>query len=86
MKKLLVILALIIIAVVIYLTIVNNLSNGRLVAPIVSPWSVQTKSESRDNQAINAPASPKTFKFDSNTDLNAELEKIDPKVLDSDFE
>jgi len=29
---------------------------------------------------------PKTFKFDSSTDLKAELETINPEVLDSDFE
>ena len=86
MKKLFLIVALIIIAVVIYLTIVNNLSNGRFEAPIVNPWSVQTKSESSESQNTDAPASPKTFKLDRNTDLNAELEKVDPKVLDSDFE
>ena len=85
MKKLLVILALIIIAVVIYLTIVNNLSNGKLVVPSVTPLVFQAKPESDDNK-VDAPDGPKTFKFDRNTDLNAELEKIDPKVLDSDFE
>lgn len=29
---------------------------------------------------------PKTFKFDSSTDLKKELESISPQVLDSDFE
>ncbi len=28
---------------------------------------------------------PKTFQFDGSTDLKAELEKVDPKVLDSDL-
>lgn len=32
------------------------------------------------------PQAPKTFKFDSSTDLKQELEKINPQVLDSDFE
>lgn len=31
-------------------------------------------------------STPKTFQFDSTTDLQKELEKVDPKVLDSDFE
>lgn len=35
---------------------------------------------------IPAPNAPKTFNFDSATDLEAELEKINPEVLDSDFE
>lgn len=29
---------------------------------------------------------PKTFKFDRNTDLEMELESVNPQVLDSDFE
>ncbi len=32
------------------------------------------------------PNAPKTFNFDSSTDLKAELEKINPQILDSDFE
>lgn len=36
---------------------------------------------------ILTPApTPKTFKFDSSTDLKKELEKIDPKVSDEDFD
>ena len=52
------------------------------------------KSENLVNPQIPAPSEtpsptpdvPKTFKFDSLTDLKAELEKVDPQVLDSDFE
>ncbi len=29
---------------------------------------------------------PKTFKYDRSTDLRAELESINPQILDSDFE
>ena len=32
------------------------------------------------------PQAPKTFNFNSQTDLKAELEKINPQILDSDFE
>lgn len=32
------------------------------------------------------PTTPKTFQFDSLTDLESELEKVNPQVLDSDFE
>lgn len=35
---------------------------------------------------IPTPDAPKTFKFDSSTDLKAELDKVNPQVLDSDFE
>ncbi len=32
------------------------------------------------------PNAPKSFNFDSSTDLKAELEKVNPQVLDSDFQ
>lgn len=32
------------------------------------------------------PNAPKSFQFDSSTDLEAELQKINPEILDSDFE
>lgn len=32
------------------------------------------------------PNAPKTYSFDSQTDLKSELEKVNPEVLDSDFE
>lgn len=35
---------------------------------------------------IVKPNAPKTFQFDSSTDLKQELEKVNPQVLDSDFE
>ena len=52
------------------------------------------KSENLVNPQIPAPSEtpsltpdvPKTFKFDSTTDLKQELESINPQVLDSDFE
>lgn len=35
---------------------------------------------------IPTPSTPKTFQFDSSTDLKMELQKVNPQVLDSDFE
>ena len=35
---------------------------------------------------VPTPNAPKTFNFNSSTDLKAELEKVNPQVLDSDFE
>ncbi len=32
------------------------------------------------------PQSPKTFKLDASTELEVELQKVNPQVLDSDFE
>lgn len=45
-----------------------------------------TTSSSNLAPSPTAEPKPKTFQFDSSTDLEKELEKIDPKVLDSDFE
>ena len=75
----------IIFPVVIYLTIVNNLSTGGLVMPVAGPWGSEIDPSS-DEVPAASPESPKTFKFDETTDLKAELEKVTPKVLDSDFE
>lgn len=36
--------------------------------------------------SISVTPTPKTFKFDSQTNLKKELEEIDPRVLDSDFQ
>lgn len=35
---------------------------------------------------VAVPVAPKTFQFDSSTDLKMELEKVNPQVLDSDFQ
>ena len=44
------------------------------------------ESGSNLNSVSNAvPVAPKTFQFDSSTDLKQELEKINPVLLDSDF-
>lgn len=47
----------------------------------------QNKSVSLSNPSFTpSPTSQiETFKYDSSTDLEKELESIDPKVLDSDF-
>lgn len=35
---------------------------------------------------VSTPNAPKTFDFDSSIDLRQELDKINPQVLDSDFD
>lgn len=35
---------------------------------------------------VSIPNAPKTFNFDSSTDLKMELDKVNPQVVDSDFE
>ena len=54
-----------------------------------SAHPIRTALVSPSSSVLSAPvpsASPKTFEFDSSTDLKAELENINPQVLDSDFE
>lgn len=64
------------IAIVILMALISAKEKDRLVAPGLAP------------SPTPAPTSntPKTFQFDSSTDLKGELEKINPQVLDSDFE
>ncbi len=53
---------------------------------LVSPNLSATE---KDKPTLATPipsATPKTFKFDSSTDLKEELEKINPEILDVDFE
>lgn len=45
---------------------------------------VESDQESTTEQVSLDP--PKTFQFDSATDLKMELNKVNPQVLDSDFE
>lgn len=35
---------------------------------------------------VATPNAPKTYFFDSSTDLKQELEKVNPQIFDSDFE
>lgn len=53
----------------------KELVNPKVPVPAETPSPVTTP-----------PAVPKTFHFDSSTDLEAEWEKVNPQVLDSDFE
>lgn len=88
MKKFILISILIIVLVVALLTIVKYTTTGNLISPVSEKSSLIIKeSDNEVKEAENTlPNSPKTFKFDSSTDLKAELGKVDPKILDSDFE
>lgn len=52
--------------------------NSSKTKDLVNPTAVPTSTPA-------LPQAPKTFQFDSSTDLEAELEKVNPQVLDSDF-
>jgi len=62
---------------------------GNPAKQLVSPKSLSNDKSNEVNSnptPIPTPNAPKTFQFDSSTDLEAELEKVNPEVLDSDFE
>ena len=54
---------------------------GKLIGP-----EFNKASDPKDLAAPSPAPTPKTFKFDASTDLEMELEKIDPQILESDFE
>lgn len=58
---------------------VGNLTGSGFIRnnPNIFPTSLTTP---------ESPQAPKSFKFNSSTDLKMELEKVNPQVLDSDFE
>lgn len=62
--------------------VINSKSGGNLISPNLG----STKTTSFSTPTPAPPVAPKTFQFDASTDLEAELEKVNPEVLDSDFE
>lgn len=81
MKKTIMIVVLVILAVAV-LFFINNKNGGKLVSPV----SLQAVKSSPTPMPLATPNAPKTFQFDASTDLKQELQKINPQVLDSDFE
>ncbi len=55
-------------------------------ARLVNPMGQGNQNYDAISTPAPTPNSPKTFNFDSTTDLKVELEKVNPQVLDSDFE
>lgn len=52
---------------------------------LISPMGQKPQVMTVSPTPMPTPNQPKTFKFDRSTDLKAELDKINPQVLDSDF-
>lgn len=82
-KKLIIFITIIIIIIVIFF-----LTQGGQTKVLVNPGGLLIgKTESFTPASTPAPPNaPKTFKFDGSTDLKMELDKVNPQVLDSDFE
>ncbi len=59
--------------------------NGNLVGPTFIQQIIHQQLTPTPEPAAISNA-PKTFNFDSSTNLKQELEKVNPQVLDSDFE
>lgn len=77
-----------VILMVTILTIVNSVtikSGGGLVAPGFIQQIIHGRPTPAPTPEVT-PNAPKTFQFDSSTDLKMELNKVNPQVLDSDFE
>lgn len=57
-------------------------------ADLISPMGQKEDkaAAASSSEPVAQPVAPKTFNFDSTTDLKEELEKVNPQVLDSDFE
>jgi len=59
---------------------------ANLVSPGFNPLGVAGQKTDPTPTSIPNIKAPKEFKFDATTDLKIELEKVNPEVLDSDFE
>lgn len=90
-KKLLIILTITLLVVIAFLSIVKNAvkNDGGLISPGSWVNSVLTNSEIKKTvESIPTTSSynpPKEIKYDSSTDLQQELDSINPQVLDEDF-
>ena len=53
---------------------------------LINPMGQGSQNSDETLTPASTPNAPKTFNFDNSTDLEAELEKVNPQILDSDFE
>ncbi len=82
-KAIAIIICVIVIALVLFFSLGGK--NNKLIAP---GFTGQTKTSVTiaPTPTLSPPVAPQTFKFDRSTDLKQELEKVNPQVLDSDFQ
>lgn len=59
---------------------------ANLVSPGFNPLVAAIQKSNPEPSPSPNIKTPKEFKFDATTDLKMELEKVNPEVLDSDFE
>lgn len=65
-------------------TIVKYAINGN--RTVVSPEAKQAVNEQTSKPSTPLFNPPQEIKYDSSTDLKKELDSVDPKVLDEDFQ
>ncbi len=74
------------VAIVVIIIGALNSSDGKLVSPQLSLLQFnQSAVPASELSEVPAYDPPKEIKYDSSTDLQAELESITPQILDSDF-
>ncbi len=88
MKKKIILLVIILFIVTAIFTIGKYAVNGKqvLVNPLVTKAVVQPTTAPVSIPQTPAYNAPKEIKYDSGTDLQTELDSVNPQVLDSDFE
>lgn len=64
---------------------ISLLPHRKWEASLVSPFSGIMQTWSKPSPTPILSPTPKTFQFDSSTDLKQELDSINPQVLDEDF-
>lgn len=75
---------LIILAIIVGVVVfARNRSSSSLISPGTNKTTTQVAAREVPNATPNAP---KTYNYDAKTDLKAELNSINPKILESDFE
>lgn len=76
----------IIIAIILMVVFIWLVGKSGIQQRITAPGFSQTLGTSTPEPSATAPVAPTTYEYDASTDLEAELEKINPEVLDSDFQ
>lgn len=72
------------IGIVIYFVLPHQMWKTNLVKPELEKAEPAILISQTEN--VSPSPSPKGFNFDSTTDLKSELDKVNPKVVDADFE
>lgn len=83
-KKTLQTVLIVLLLVVALFTIVKYAINGN--RTMVNPGAKQVINEQTPESSIPSYNPPKEIKYDSKTDLQKELDSVDPQVLDEDFQ